>query len=155
MPLETFQASRWTRGNFPVSRRLWFRRLEKRNRDEIMKMYGVLVLFLAGLLVARADDGTVTLPELVQGAQDWAQENLDTNVLNALSEVDERAVQQFFREVQQSFQGDYVVGRRPRTTYGTAARCVAACRNPARRRRSPRRPRPRPSWPWPWRQWRG
>ena len=74
-----------------------------------MKMYGVLVLFLAGLLVARADDGTVTLPELVQGAQQWAQENLDTNVLNALSEVDERAVQQFFREVQQSFQGDYVV----------------------------------------------
>jgi len=36
-------------------------------------------------------------------------ENLDTNVLNALSEADERAVRQFFREVQQRFQGDYVV----------------------------------------------
>jgi hypothetical protein len=56
-----------------------------------MKACGVLVLFLAGLLVARADDDTVTLPELVQGAQQWAQENLDTNVLNALPEVDERA----------------------------------------------------------------
>lgn len=74
-----------------------------------MKACGVLVLFLAGSLVARADDDTVTLPELVQGAQQWAQENLDTNVLNALPEVDERAVQQFFREVQQRFQSDYVV----------------------------------------------
>src|SRR5664279_5381286 len=74
-----------------------------------MKACGVLVLFLAGLLVARADDDTVTLPELVQGAQQWAQENLDTNVLTALPEADERAVRQFFREVQQRFQGDYVV----------------------------------------------
>ena len=74
-----------------------------------MKACGMLVLFLAGSLVARADDDTVTLPELVQGAQQWAQENLDTNVLNALPEVDGRAVQQFFREVQQRFQGDYVV----------------------------------------------
>ncbi len=74
-----------------------------------MKACGMLVLFLAGSLVARADDDTVTLPELVQGAQQWAQENLDTNVLSALSDVDERAVQQFFHAVQQRFQGDYVV----------------------------------------------
>src|SRR5664279_800203 len=74
-----------------------------------MKACGVLVLFLASSLVARADDDTVTLPELVQGAQQWAQENLDTNVLNALPEVDERALQQFFRELQRRYQGDYVV----------------------------------------------
>jgi membrane-bound lytic murein transglycosylase D len=66
-------------------------------------------LLLAGLLVVRAQDDTVTVPELIQGAQQWAQENLDTNVLNALPEVDDRAVQQFFREAQQRFQGDYVV----------------------------------------------
>jgi membrane-bound lytic murein transglycosylase D len=74
-----------------------------------MKAYGILVLFLAGSLVARADDDTVTLPEMIQGAQRWAQENLDTNVLNTLPEVDERAVRQFFHDVQQRFQGDYVV----------------------------------------------
>jgi hypothetical protein len=34
-----------------------------------MKACGMLVLFLAGSLVARADDDAVTLPELVQGAQ--------------------------------------------------------------------------------------
>ena len=68
-----------------------------------------LVLLLASSLVARAQDDTVTVPELIQGAQQWAQENLDTNVLNALPEVDDRAVQQFFSEAQQRFQGDYVV----------------------------------------------
>ena len=74
-----------------------------------MQACGLLVLFLAGSLVARAADDTVTMQEMVQGAQQWAQENLDTNVLNALPEMDERAVRQFFREIQQRFQGDYVV----------------------------------------------
>ena len=74
-----------------------------------MKACGILGLFLAGSLVAQADDDTVPLPEMIQGVQQWAQENLDTNVLNTLPEVDERAVQQFFHEVQQRFQGDYVV----------------------------------------------
>jgi len=69
----------------------------------------ILLLFLASSLVVGADDDTVTVPELIQGAQEWAQENLDTNVLNALPEVDERALQQFFRELQRRYQGDYVV----------------------------------------------
>ena len=74
-----------------------------------MKVGGMLVLFLAGSLVARADDDTITMPDLVQGAQQWAQENLDTNVLNALPQVDDPEVRQFFDEIQQRFQGDYVV----------------------------------------------
>jgi membrane-bound lytic murein transglycosylase D len=69
----------------------------------------MFALLLAGAWFARAGDKTVTLPELMQDAQQWAQENLDTNVLNALPKVDDRAVQQFFRAIQQRFQGDYVV----------------------------------------------
>ena len=69
----------------------------------------IVALLSAGLLVARAEDDTVSLPELVQGAQQWAQENLDTNVLNALPRVDDPEVQQFFRDLQQRYQGDYVV----------------------------------------------
>jgi len=75
-----------------------------------MKWFGCICgLLLAGPLTARADDDTVTLPDLVQGAQQWAQENLDTNVLNALPTVDDPQVQQFFRDLQQRYQGDYVV----------------------------------------------
>jgi len=75
-----------------------------------MKWFGCICgLLLAGPLTARAEDDTLTLPDLVQGAQQWAQENLDTNVLNALPTVDDPQVQQFFRELQQRYQGDYVV----------------------------------------------
>jgi membrane-bound lytic murein transglycosylase D len=66
-------------------------------------------LLLASSLVVWAQDDTVTLPDIIQGVQQFAQENLDTNVLNALPEVDDPVVQQFFRDVQQRFQGDYVV----------------------------------------------
>ena len=66
-------------------------------------------LLLAGSLVARAQDDTVTMPDIIQGAQQWAQENLDTNVLNELPKADDPAVQQFFRDIQRRFQGDYVV----------------------------------------------
>ena len=69
----------------------------------------ILALLLAGSLVAWAQDDTVTLPDIIQGVQQFAQENLDTNVLNALPKVDDPVVQQFFRDVQQRFQGDYVV----------------------------------------------
>ena len=74
-----------------------------------MKAGGILVLFLAGSLIAWAQDDAVTMPDIIQGVQQFAQENLDTNVLNALPKVDDPVVQQFFREAQQRFQGDYVV----------------------------------------------
>ena len=70
---------------------------------------GLLVVFVASSLVTRAADDTVIMPEVIQDAQQWAQENLDTNVLNALPKVDDPAVQQFFRDIQERFQGDYVV----------------------------------------------
>ena len=66
-------------------------------------------LLMAGTLLARGDDNTVNLPELMQDAQQWAQSNLDTNVLNALPKVDDPAVRQFLREIQKRFQGEYVV----------------------------------------------
>jgi membrane-bound lytic murein transglycosylase D len=70
----------------------------------------VLAIFLSGALFLRAaDDPTVTLPDIVQGAQQWAQNNLDTNFLNSLPPVDAQQVQQFLRETQTQFQGDYVV----------------------------------------------
>ncbi|HEV2438284.1 MAG TPA: lytic transglycosylase domain-containing protein [Verrucomicrobiae bacterium] len=74
-----------------------------------MKACCLLMLFLACLLVARADDESVSLPDLIQGAQQWAQENLDTNVLKELPSVNDPQVQQFFRELQKRYRGDYVV----------------------------------------------
>ena len=69
----------------------------------------VSALLLASSLVVWAQDDTVTLPDIIQGVQQFAQENFDTNVLNALPKVDDPVARQFFRDVQQRFQGDYVV----------------------------------------------
>lgn len=66
-------------------------------------------MLLAGALCARADDKTVSLPDLVDQAQQWARENIDSNVLNALPQIDDRAAQKFLRDIEQRFQGDYVV----------------------------------------------
>jgi membrane-bound lytic murein transglycosylase D len=49
------------------------------------------------------------LPDLIEGVQQFAQDNLDTNLLNAVPEVDDEAVQKFFREMQKRYQGEYVV----------------------------------------------
>jgi membrane-bound lytic murein transglycosylase D len=78
-------------------------------RNNITQAFCLLGLLLAGSQPVRAEDDTLTLPDLVQGAQQWAQENLDTNFLNALPEADEQTVQQLFRDAQQRFQGEYVV----------------------------------------------
>jgi membrane-bound lytic murein transglycosylase D len=75
-----------------------------------MKIVRCLSAFvLAAALSARAGEQPLTLQDLMQGAEQWAQENLDSNVLNSLPTADDPAVQQFFRAVQQRFQGDYVV----------------------------------------------
>jgi len=74
-----------------------------------MKASVIIACVLAGCVAARADAPAITLPDLMQVAQQWAQDNLDANVLNALPEADEQTVRQFFREVQRRFQGDYVV----------------------------------------------
>ena len=55
------------------------------------------------------DDSTVTLPDAIQAAKDWAQENLDTNVLAALPAADQQQTEQLLRELQEKFQGEYVV----------------------------------------------
>ena len=69
----------------------------------------ILALLLAESLTAWSQDDTITMPDIIQGVQQFAQDNLDTNVLNALPKADDPVVQQFFRDVQQRFQGDYVV----------------------------------------------
>ena len=66
-------------------------------------------MLLASSLFARAADDTISLPDVLAGAQQFAQDNLDTNVLNALPKTDDPVVRQFFRDVQTNFQGDYVV----------------------------------------------
>src|ERR1700690_445039 len=78
-----------------------------------VKISCMVALLLAGSVFARGEDDTLTLPDLVEGAQQWAQDNLDTNVLATLQNVDQRKVQRLFHDLQQQFQGEYVVNLAP------------------------------------------
>ncbi len=74
-----------------------------------MKTRAALLLLLASLLASRAQEGNFSLEAMVQDAQAWAQENLDTNLLAALPELDQQRAQQFLRELQRQLQGEYIV----------------------------------------------
>jgi membrane-bound lytic murein transglycosylase D len=74
-----------------------------------MKLTGILVLLLAVAFEARGQSNTISLEDLVRGAQEWAEDNLDTNALAVLDNVDQEKVRQFVNDLQQEFQGEYVV----------------------------------------------
>ncbi len=74
-----------------------------------MKTRCLLALILMSSLWAQAQDEIISLPDLIQGAQEWAAENLDTNLLNALPELDQHKAQQLLRDLQKQFQGEYIV----------------------------------------------
>jgi membrane-bound lytic murein transglycosylase D len=76
----------------------------------------LLCLGLVWLLAACAhgQETTVELDmdavgEMVESAQEWAQENLDEEVLRALPEVDRAQVEQFLRRFQEQLKGEYVL----------------------------------------------
>jgi membrane-bound lytic murein transglycosylase D len=67
------------------------------------------MLWLASVLQIRAQEITLNVSNLLQGAQQWAQENLDTNALNNLPTSERQQLEQVVRELQQRFQGEYVI----------------------------------------------
>jgi peptidoglycan lytic transglycosylase D len=75
-----------------------------------VKIAGVMMLLLSASLVAFGQQSeSVTLDDTVQSAQDWANENLDTNALAVLQSVDQEKVKQFLDEIQKQFNGEYVI----------------------------------------------
>ena len=71
------------------------------------------VFFLTlGLTVTAVlgQDNTLTLDdELLRSAQQWAQDNLEDDALRALQDLDRDKVQQFFKQIQKEFRGEYVI----------------------------------------------
>ena len=52
---------------------------------------------------------TLTLDDVMDSAQQWAEENIDPEVLRQLRAADQQKVQQLFKDLQKQFQGQYVV----------------------------------------------
>ena len=71
---------------------------------------GILISLLAGrLALAQTNAVVVDVNGLLNAAQNWAQENLDDDVLRALPEVDRAQVGNFLRHYENYLQGDYVL----------------------------------------------
>jgi len=74
-----------------------------------MKLRLPLMFLLLGSLVVRAQDEFITLPDLIEGVQEWADDNLDPAFLDSLPELEEQQVQRFLRNLQQQLQGEYII----------------------------------------------
>jgi len=74
-----------------------------------MKTWLLLLLLVVNVLPVRAQEESLNLQELMQSAQDWAAQNLDTNLLNALPKLDQQKAQLLLRDLQNQFQGEYIV----------------------------------------------
>ena len=68
-----------------------------------------MILWLAATGLASAQTNEVDLDDVMDTVQQFAQENLDPDVLRALQSVDQRQVEDFFNHYQEYLQGDYVL----------------------------------------------
>jgi membrane-bound lytic murein transglycosylase D len=76
-----------------------------------MKFVAIIIIFLTAGHVAMSQTNQVPLDVngLLNAAQNWAQENLDDDVLRALQDVDRAKVGDFLKQYQNYLKGDYVL----------------------------------------------
>lgn len=69
----------------------------------------IAVLLLAALPTPAQDEDPFTLDDVVDSVNEWANENLDEDVLRALKSADQQPVRQFFHDLQKQLRGSYVL----------------------------------------------
>jgi membrane-bound lytic murein transglycosylase D len=74
-----------------------------------MKKSCLTILLLGSTWLALGQEDTLTLDDMLQSAQQWAQENLDDDALRALQQVDRDKVKQLLQALQKDLQGPYVL----------------------------------------------
>jgi membrane-bound lytic murein transglycosylase D len=74
-----------------------------------MKLGLLLALLLTTAFGTHAQEAELDVKGLLDTAEQWAQENLDEDVLAALPEVDRSQVEKFLREFQTQLQSEYVL----------------------------------------------
>lgn len=74
-----------------------------------MKKTLLIGLLLAGCCASFAADNTITVDDLLQSAEQWANENLDEDALRVLQQADRQKIEHLFADIQKEFQGEYVI----------------------------------------------
>src|SRR6267378_3270031 len=79
------------------------------NYSSAMKFRLAIVILFAACWLAPAQTNDVDWGAVMNSAQQWAQENLDDDVLRALQNVDREKVEDFLKHYQDYLNGDYVL----------------------------------------------
>jgi len=75
-----------------------------------MKGFGLLLICLVAYpIIASAQTNSLTLDDLLQSAEQWAQENLDDDALRVLKNADRQKIERLFADIQKELQGEYVI----------------------------------------------
>src|SRR5260221_5077587 len=81
------------------------------NYFSAMKTHAAILMLITGSWLASAQTNEPALDEdmMLDSAQQWAQDNLDDDVLAALKNVDRAKVGDFLKNYQEQMQGDSVL----------------------------------------------
>lgn len=74
-----------------------------------MKIAAIIALLIVACGAAQAQTNTPDVNDVFNAVQQFAQDNLDDDVLKALQDVDRQKVQDFLNHYQDYLQGDYVL----------------------------------------------
>ena len=95
------------------SGRTLIRGLTKFQNNSILSIRHSSFVILFGLfsvcLSVRAQTNEVDLGDIIDAAQQYAQDNMDPDILNALQSVDREKVEEFLNHYQDYLRGDYVL----------------------------------------------
>ena len=84
--------------------------LNRRKKRELKLFLCSLCLLLLNLpLFLSAQTNSLTLDDLLQSAEQWANENLDDDALRVLKNADRQKIEQLFADIQKEFHGEYVI----------------------------------------------
>jgi membrane-bound lytic murein transglycosylase D len=78
-----------------------------------MRKLWLIALLLVSSFRLLGQDDMITLDDVMQSADQWANENLDEDVLRALKDVDRAKVKQVFQDIQKQLHGEYVIDLAP------------------------------------------
>jgi peptidoglycan lytic transglycosylase D len=74
-----------------------------------MRRLWLIAVVVLSAVPALAQEDRYTLDDVLQSAQQWANENLDPGLLQALKGVDQQRVRQSLNDFRKTFQGQYVL----------------------------------------------
>jgi membrane-bound lytic murein transglycosylase D len=76
-----------------------------------MRLFCLTLLLLSSICagLGQGSSDTMTFDDVIDSAQQWAQDNLDKDALRVLSSADQERVRQLLADVQKQLQGEYVI----------------------------------------------